>query len=271
MNRFFILSLSSFLILHCSSNLLHSQDLKKIGNTAFIPGEYFKFSVYYDSRVTGKVTAGMATLEVKSEKTMIDGRSCYHVIGEGRSKGAFNLFFRVNDHFESDIDEEYLVPWRFIRKTHEGSFKYEDEVKFNQFSGTFSSIRANKSMPPGTHDILSAFFFARNYDFSNAGNGDTFPIGFMLDDSVYTSVIMFAGKEEIETDLGKIRCLHFKPMVVTGNVFSQPYPMDLWITDDKNHLPVLGKSAVIIGSIKMELVEFRGLANEPEAFIDQKR
>jgi hypothetical protein len=271
MRHFSILLITSLLITHYSFNPLFAQDLKKIPNTAFIRGEYFKFNVYYDSRVTGKVTAGVATLEVKFEKKEIDGRSCYHVIGEGHSKGAFNLFFRVNDHFESDIDEEYLVPWTFSRKTREGSFIFDDEVKFNQYSGVFSSKRANKKMPVGTHDILSAFFFARNYDFSDARNGETFPIGFLLDDSVYTSVIMYMGKEEIETELGKIRCLHFKPMVITGNVFSQPYPMDVWITDDKNHMPVLGQSAVIIGALKIELVEYKGLANEPDALLDRKK
>ena len=50
-------------------------------------------------------------------------------------------------------------------------------------------------------------------------------------------------------------------MVVTGAVFSQPYPMDLWITDDKNHIPILAKSAVIVGSVKMELVKYKGLKN----------
>ena len=271
MNRLILLLISSFFILHCSFNPLCCQELIKIENKAFVPGEYFKFSVYYDSHVTGKVTAGVATLEVKFEKSSIDGRSCYHVIGEGHTKGAFNLFFRVNDHFESNIDEEYLVPWVFNRRTREGSYSYDDEVRFNQFSGAFSSQRANKKMQVGTQDILSAFFFARNYDFSLAKKGDTFPLGFMLDDSVYTSVIMYAGKEEIETELGKFRCLHFKPMVITGNVFSQPYPMDVWITDDNNHMPIMGKSAVIIGSLKVELVEYKGLANQPEALLDRKK
>ena len=267
MRQFLKLFITSLFIIQYS----FSQELKKIKNTAFIPGEYFKFSVYYDSHVTGKVTAGVATLEVKFEKPTVNGRSCYHVVAEGHTKGAFNLFFRVNDHFESNIDEEYLVPWTFSRKTREGDYSFDDEVKFNQFSGGFSSKRANKKMPVGTHDILSMFFFVRNNDFTNAKNGDTFPIEFMLDDSVYTSVIMYMGKEVVETDLGKFRCLHFKPMVVTGNVFSQSYPMDVWITDDKNHMPVLGESAVIIGALKIGLVEYKGLANEPAALLDRKK
>jgi len=47
--------------------------------------------------------------------------------------------------------------------------------------------------------------------------------------------------------------------------------MELWVTDDKNKIPVLMKSAVFIGSVKIELIEYRGLkwklgSQEPERF-----
>jgi hypothetical protein len=60
-------------------------------------------------------------------------------------------------------------------------------------------------------------------------------------------------------------------MVATGNVFSQPYPMDIWITDDKNRIPVLARSAVIVGSVKMELVKYQGLANPLTALIGPEK
>jgi hypothetical protein len=37
--------------------------------------------------------------------------------------------------------------------------------------------------------------------------------------------------------------------------------MDLWISDDRNHIPILARSEVIVGSVKMELVKFTGLRN----------
>jgi len=246
---------------HMSCVTCKAQGIAPVANNAFKYGEKLTFTVYYDSYVTGKVTAGMGSLEVHSEPVDVGGRKTYHITGEGKSKGAFNLFFKVNDRFESWVDEEYLVPWKFRRDTREGDYVYKDEVKFNQFSGSYSSTRANKKMPPGTHDIISAYFHARNYDFSALKEGDIYPINFILDDSLYLSVIKFIGREVVTTELGTFRCLHFKPMVVTGAVFSQPYPMDLWISDDRNHIPILAKSAVIVGSVKMELVEYKGLKN----------
>ncbi len=250
-------------ISHCtlSSSRLSAQELKQVNNESFTYGEKLTFTVYYDSYLTGKVTAGTGSLEVSSESVDVSGRKTYHIVGEGKSKGAFNLFFKVNDRFESWVDEEYLIPWKFKRDTHEGSYDYRDEVKFNQFTGSYSSSRANKKMPLGTHDIISAYFHARNIDFSGMKPGDIYPINFILDDSLYLSVIKFIDREVVTTELGTFHCLHFKPMVVTGAVFSQPYPMDLWISDDKNHIPILARSAVIVGSVKMELVKYKGLKN----------
>ncbi|MBE0646640.1 MAG: DUF3108 domain-containing protein [Bacteroidales bacterium] len=232
-----------------------------VKNEAFTHGEYLEYSVYYDSYITGKVTAGVAIAEVKFESQEVNGRQTYHLVGTGKTKGAFSLFFKVNDRFESFLDRELLIPWKFIRHTKEGDYAYDDEVKFNQFTGTYSSTRKNRAMPKGTQDLISSLYVARTYDMSNAQPGDDFPITFLLDDSIYVSVIRYMGKEDVNLELGTFRCIKFQPLVVTGNIFSQPYPMDIWITDDKNHIPLLIKSAVIIGSVKLELTEYKGLAN----------
>ena len=48
---------------------------------AYGDGEWFKFRVHY-----GIVTAGYATLQV--DNAYLEGRSVYHVKGEGRTTGA---------------------------------------------------------------------------------------------------------------------------------------------------------------------------------------
>jgi hypothetical protein len=256
-----------FFTCHFSVLSVFAQPYKPVKNNAFIRGEKLKFRAYYDSYLTGKVSAGIATLEVGPGVKQIDGRNVYHIIGEGKSKGAFNWFFKVEDRFESFVDEEYIFSWSFIRRTNEGDYKYNDDVKFNQYSGTALSTRANKKIPEGTQDVLSAFYYARTFSLSDLKPGQNIPIPFYLDDSLYISQIQYMGKEEVITDLGRFRCLHFKPMVATGNVFSQPYPMDVWITDDENHLPVLAKSDVIVGSVKLELISYSGLANPVKSLV----
>ncbi|HAH60125.1 MAG: DUF3108 domain-containing protein [Lentimicrobium sp.] len=250
---------------------LVGQELRRVENTAFQPGEKLTFRVYYQSLLTGKVTAGEAKLQVKNKLQTHNDRKTYHILATGESKGAFNFFFKVNDRFESFIDTEALIPWKFTRRTREGGFKKDDEVNFRQNHGLAISRRAIKRIPPNTQDIVSVFYYARTLDITGMEPNESFPLAFFLDDSLYVSKIVFLGREVIKTELGTISCLKFKPMVIKGDVFSEPYPMVLWISDDKNRLPILVQSAIIVGSVKMELVEFEGLRNPMHALIEEKQ
>lgn len=259
--RYYIFSLFflSSLVVFCFP--VGAQPLRNIENTAFTNGEKLTFSVYYHSALTGKVTAGEATLEVKKHTVTKNGRDTYHIIGTGKSKGAFNFFFKVDDRFESFIDEIALIPWYFTRRTREGGYKKDDEVTFRQNQGQAISRNAVKKIPVNTQDILSVFYYARSLDMSGVKPNESFPLSFFLDDSLYVSKIVFLGREKVKTALGTFNCLKFKPMVIKGDVFSEPYPMELWITDDRNRLPVMIKSAVIVGSVRMELISYEGLKN----------
>jgi hypothetical protein len=238
-----------------------SQPYRSVENSAFTRGEKLTFRVYYQSMLTGKVTAGEANLEVKKKSATKNGRESYHIVGTGHSKGAFNLFFKVNDRFETFVDEEAIIPWYFIRRTREGGYKKDDEVTFNQSKGIAVSRNAVKKIPPNSQDILSVFYYARTLDITGVMPNESFPLSFFLDDSLYVSKIVFLGREQIKTAVGTFNCLKFKPMVIKGDVFSEPYPMELWITDDKNRVPVMVSSAVIVGSVKMELISYEGLRN----------
>ncbi|MBW6491611.1 MAG: DUF3108 domain-containing protein [Lentimicrobium sp.] len=254
-----------YILLSCCLMLikisLAAQPYRYVENTAFARGEKLTFRVYYQSFVTGKVTAGEARLEVKDKPVTQNGRSTYHIVGTGESKGAFNLFFKVNDRFETFIDDQALIPWYFIRRTREGGYKKDDEVTFHQNNGIAVSRNAVKKIPENAQDILSVFYYARTLDITGVQPNESFPLSFFLDDSLYVSKIVFLGREQVKTSLGTFNCLKFKPMVIKGDVFAEPYPMVLWITDDKNRLPVMVSSAVIVGSVKMELISYEGLKN----------
>ena len=244
-----------------------AQTLRTAKNEAFKRGEYLRYRVYYDAILTGQVNAGEAELEIKKETKVIANRNTYHIVGLGLTKGIFNMFFKVVDRYETYIDEEALVPWVFIRRVNEGGYKIIQDVTFNQFKKTVTTVNGNTtttttlSVNENMQDIISALYYSRTLDFTDAKIGQSFSIPFILDDSIYMSKIIYEGKEVKTFDIGTFNCLKFKPMVATGSVFSDPYPMTLWVTDDKNHIPLFAESAILVGSVKMELFKYSGLAN----------
>lgn len=238
-----------------------AQQLRKVENTAFQRGEKITYRVFYDSYLTGSVHAGEATLEIKEENEQIAGRNTMNIVGLGNTKGAFNFFFKVVNRYETYLDEDAIVPLLFIRRINEGGYKKSQDVMFNQFENKAISNTATVSVAENIQDLVSAFYYMRTFNYDSAAVGDVYDVSFFLDDTVYVSRVMFDGREEITTRVGTFKTLRFKPQVLTGEVFSQPYPMTLWISDDKNKIPILAQSGILVGSVKMELVDYKGLKN----------
>jgi hypothetical protein len=251
------------ILLFClmSSAQASGQELRRVENTAFSPGEKLVFRAYYTSAFTGNVTAGEASLEILQTPQNIGGRTTMPVIGLMRTRGLFNLFFRVNNRFETYIDRSAIAPLLFIRRVEEGKYRKSQDVMFNHYDKVAVSNTGTVPIPSYVQDIISAFYFARTYQFENPKIGDEFNVDFFLDDSVYVTRIVFDGYERINTRLGTFNTLRFKPMVLKGKVFSQPYPMTLWISDDKNRVPLMVESGLVVGSVRLELSEYQGLKN----------
>jgi hypothetical protein len=248
---------------------LNSQEVwRKWENEAFKPGEKLQYRFYYDAWLTGKITAGIGTLEVKNTDRTFNDRKVWHIDTEGNSKGMFNWFFKVRDEFDSYVDQEALAPHYFIRRTKEGGYRKDDEYRFNHEEQYVITRTDSMTIPRYTQDFVSAIYFARTFNSDTLEAGDMLPVYFFLDDKVYNSAVLFEGIEVVEIELGKFRCLRFRPGMATGEVFADKYPMTLWVTDDKNHIPVLAKSAVIVGNVKAELMEYSGLANPLTSRID---
>lgn len=262
------------IVVICAASTTMFAQLRSVKNNAFQRGEKLTYSVYYDAALTGKVKAGSAILEVKDENKIINNRNTFHIVASGKTRGAFNWFFKVIDRYETYIDEEAIAPWLFIRRVDEGGYIINQDVTFNQAKKTayFKDNKNSRSStvvtPEYVQDIISAFYYARTYEFTNASTSTSFPVKFMLDDTVYSTKFIYLGKETVNTSMGKIRCLKFKPQVLTGSTFKDPYPMVVYISDDKNRVPILAESELLVGKVKLELVNYEGLKNDFTAMVD---
>ncbi|MFM7104087.1 MAG: DUF3108 domain-containing protein [Flavobacteriales bacterium] len=232
---------------------------RSLNQTAFATGERLEYLIHY-----GFIDAGNAVLELK-EGQVINGRETYKVIGTGKSLGSFDWFFKVRDHYETHLDKAGIFPHRFIRECDEGGYQIHQDYTFYQDKRGYKDRLGKTYLAPDfIQDMISAFYFARTIDFTNARQGDIFTIQTLVDDEYYPLKIKFMGKEEIRIKSGKYRCLKFAPVVQKGRVFKKEEDLSVWITDDKNLVPVLAQAKILVGSIKLELTKSSGLRN-PQA------
>lgn len=242
---------------------LPDQPLRSHAQDAFKAGEKLTYRIHY-----GIIDAGEAQLEVKNSPYTFDNRQAYQIVGTGRSLGAFDWVFKVRDRYESYVDKNGIFPYRFIRDVNEGGYEIYQDYTFHQKK---RAVRTHEDkeyiMPDFTQDMISAFYYARTLDFSQAKEGDVFTIMTFVDNEVFPLKIKYQGKEEIDLRSGTYKCLRFVPVIQEGRIFKDEDDMHVWITDDKNHIPILVKSKILVGSIKMEMTEYSGLAH-PIAKVD---
>ena len=143
-----------------------------------------------------------------------------------------------------------------------GGYKFSQDYVFYQHKQKVKT-QDNKEfeVPLGVQDMLSAFYYARNMDFSKAKEGDVFTITTFVDDEVWPLKIKYAGKDIVKVNGKKYKALKFHPVIQTGRIFKDEDDLNVWISDDNNKVPLLAEAKILVGSIKMELEDYDGLAS----------
>jgi hypothetical protein len=238
-------------------NNLPSKELPVVQNSAFKEGEILSYRLHY-----GALDAGVVLMEVKPEVMEVSGRKVYHIVGNGYSKGTFDWFFKVRDRYETFIDKDALLPWMFVRRVYEGGVTINQDYKFNHYTNKVDVGSGEKvEIPDGTQDMISAFYSARNIDLTNAKEGDVFTINSIVDKEIWPLKIRYVGKEKITCDIGTFNCVKFRPIVQKGRIFKHEDDLNVWLTDDKNHVPLRAQAKLVVGSIKLDIVSVKNLAN----------
>ena len=228
-----------------------------VSNSSFAVGEKLRYRVTY-----GFVDAGEAILEVKSTSRKGANRPLFHVIGTGRTLGAFSAFYKVNDTYESYIDQKSIMPWYFVRDVNEGGYKINQKYTFKQNYAKVNNGTKDFTVAMGVQDMISSFYKARTLNFKGMKKGKVFSFKCFMDDELFTLKVKYMGDEEIKIRKGKFKCHKFVPVVQTGRYFKSEDDVNFWITADKNKIPVLVKAKIPVGTVKMHLVEWNGLKNE---------
>ena len=228
---------------------------------AYSSGEFLKFRVHY-----GILNAGYATIEVK--EAVLNEQSVYHVIGKGFSTGMTKLFFKVEDVYESYINKNNRNPYKFVRKINEGGYIKNQEgfvdQKLNKITVKDYKHKSEKSFdfPKNTQDILSSFYYLRNYpNINKIKAGESVIIDMFFDNEITKFKLKFIGREDITTKFGIVSTMIFRPSVQTGRIFKEEESLTLWISDDYNKIPIRIKATLLVGSIKADLDDYRGLKN----------
>lgn len=246
-------------------------------NTAFHTVEKAKYRAYYNLNFIW-VPAGDVRFSIQ-DKTM-NNKPVYHITAEGKTLSSYEWFYKVYDKYETYIDKETLLPYRFVRNVNEGGYRIFNDIEFDQNTKTakakFGKTADNAEykefdLKNCMHDVLSIMYYARNIKFEEYKVGQKIPVSIFLDNEIYNLHVKYLGKETKKIrDLGTFKVIKFSPLLIKGNMFKDVEKMIVYVSDDENHIPLMIESPVSVGSVKIVLKEYDNLRNELTAKVEKK-
>lgn len=234
-------------------------------NKAFTFGEELTFEVSY-----GWLELAEAKLQVAKRAVQEGTKAHYKIDAYGKTKGAATIFGKVNDNWGTHLDTGSLLPSLSYRHIEEGKYRKHEKVYFDQEKKLAKMElydRENKNLkevkefnlPGKVQDLVSGFYYLRTLDLSKLRKGETITITGFFDKEIYNLKLIYEGKEEIDTNLGKQETFVFSPQIPKNKLFRGEYPVKVWVTTDQNKIPVKIKANLFIGSLNIDIAEAKGL------------
>ncbi len=242
-------------------------DFCGLSNKCIKAGEQLNFRVYYNLNFVW-VGAGEANFTTNLET--LNGKQVFHIVGDGRTYKSYDWIFRVRDKYETFLDTETLLPYKFTRNVDEGGYKFTNHVVFDQGQSKAVSGSKTYTVPKCVQDVLSAIYYARNIDYNSYKPGAKIPFSMFLDDQVYNLYIRYVGKEKIKTKYGTFNAIKITPLLIKGTIFEGGEKMAVWVSDDENHIPLRVDSPILVGSIKVDMMGYSNLKYPLRALIKKK-
>ncbi len=231
------------------------------GQNNFKPGEELKYIVYF-----GPINAGMANINLN--RVIHNNEQVFYSKLVAKSIGLPDKIYRILDTYECYFDSNTVLPNMALRDIREGRYRKKNIDTYDYKNNSIYSVNKGEiKMPSVIRDVITAFYFIRNYDFRILSKGDIITMDLLFDDELMTFRLHYMGKEQVDTRIGKINCLKLIPEMVetqknTESDNISPTPKDemiIWLSDDPNQVPIRVKFDLFIGSIKADLIEYINL------------
>lgn len=259
---------------HADTDTIKECEDEKVSNNTFKAGEQVTYKVYYNWK---SVWLGAGEVDFSVKQKFKNNRRYFHLVATGETYTRYDWFYKVRDKYESTVHPETVMPIYYKRDVNEGGYTINNEFFYNREEDSIISHQQNWKTPHHvdtigvsecTQDVLSAIYYARCIDYDQYEPNDKIPMNIFLDDKEYSIYIRYLGKERIKVKGSKYETIKFSPLLIEGTIFEEGEGMTVWVTNDKNKIPVLVKSPIVVGSVKAVLKDYEGIKHDFTATVD---
>lgn len=240
----------------------------------FSNGEYGKYGCYYNWHF---IWVYSGNVDFFTSKEKYKGDDCWHFKAEGNTFMPYDLLYKVRDTFQVYTSIKPFQPLYFNRVLNHGKHESKHQYIFDQKKGlAYSTVKRDGQkmfrdtlvLGTKTYDLLSTSYFFRGFDFNTYKKGQKVPYRMLVDNAIEDLYFHYLGTEIIETrNDRKFNCHKISVQLMDGDFFKAGEYMKIWFTNDKNKVPIQVETEILVGSLKVVLLETKSLRYPLEAEI----
>jgi len=265
----------SFSAVNVFTGSLEEELFPKVKHHSFSRGEVLNYRVNY-----GMFSIGEAKIEIEHKLHKVNLRDSYKLDVYGKTKGFTGWVIDVDDQWGVYLDTASLLPHISYRNIKEGKYRKNEIVRFDHKSKNIEikvldQKKGSYKIPEyfyypivpdreiQVRDILGGYMYLRTLDFKKINPGDTVVLSGFFEDTFYDLQMTFRGRETIKTRAGKFNAIKLTPLVPENELFNGRDSVVAWFSDDDNKMPLRIEAKMFIGSVFIELTDYKGLRNKP--------
>lgn len=238
-----------------------------IPNESFAAGEMLKFRVHW-----GPLNAAEAVMQVSDTYYEVNGRPCYKIDIYGNTTGMADLIVKVRDNWGAYVDTASILPQKAYRYIEENGYRKNEMISFDHMEDVATVLRLDKKtrapkekeefeVPDNILDIVGGYYYLRTLDYSKYQDGDEIEVRGFFDDEIYDLRLRYLGKDQLKTQLGTFNTIVIAPRIPENDFFEGKEPIKVWISDDKNKVPLKIRAKLGIGALEIDIKEMKNLRN----------
>jgi hypothetical protein len=237
-------------------------------NMPFQTGE----ELYYDIRYKyGFVVMKSGTAQYALEAATFNREYALKSALNFKTNSFFDKIFMIRDTLNSYASLPDLIPLYHNRSVNEGGYCFTEEmlVLKHEISSTEVNIKRMRneivkidtlisSNLPG-YDLLNVFLFIRSMDYSQFNHEQTCTVATFLGEKKVNILIKYQGQTVIRKNNIKYKALKLSVDVVNEVFTESKNAIEVWISDDENHVPLKIRAKLKIGAAEAELSSYKNL------------
>ncbi|MCD7970704.1 MAG: DUF3108 domain-containing protein [Alistipes sp.] len=248
-----------------------SSPLDRDKEIAFGDNEKLTYVVSYRAALVPNIEAGEVVL--RTSRTTVGSQAAYNIYANAKVFPSFKSVFDLDDTYQSWLAADDLRPLKYSFRLREGKYRANADFNYDWGNQQVTTYFHNLKKPEGrttvlelnrrSYDAIALFYNLRCVDMSKFGNGTRNNLQMVLDDKIRTVTFVYMGREQRKAGkLGTFQTLKFSCTIATSSdseSFEDGSVFYLWVTDDKNRIPVYLESPVKVGSVRVTLTDYQNL------------